>query len=40
MKTADVKIGGVYRARVSDKATDVRIERSHSSGGWEATAAG
>ncbi len=37
MKTSDVKIGGVYRAKVSDKLTDVRIDEAHPDGGWTAT---
>ena len=37
MKKADIKIGSVYRAKVSDKLTDVRIDAEHPSGGWNAT---
>lgn len=37
MKKADIKIGGVYRAKVSDKLTDVRIDAENPSGGWDAT---
>ena len=37
MKKADIKIGSVYRARVSDKLTDVRIDTENPSGGWDAT---
>ncbi len=37
MKKADIKIGSVYRAKVSDKLTDVRIDAEHPSGGWDAT---
>jgi len=37
MKKADIKIGSVYRAKVSDKLTDVRIDAANPSGGWDAT---
>jgi hypothetical protein len=37
MKKADIKIGSVYRAKVSDKLTDVRIDAENPSGGWDAT---
>jgi hypothetical protein len=37
MKKADIKIGSVYRAKVSDKLTDVRIDDEHPGGGWDAT---
>lgn len=37
MKKADVKVGGVYAAKVSDKIVPVRIDRTHSSGGWVGT---
>lgn len=37
MKKAEVKIGGVYRAKVSDKLTDVRIDQANVQGGWDAT---
>ena len=37
MKKADIKIGSVYRAKVSDKVTDVRIDAENAGGGWDAT---
>jgi len=37
MKKADIKIGSVYRAKVSDKLTDVRIDAENAGGGWDAT---
>ena len=38
MKKADVKIGLVYRAKVSNKKVPVMIDRESSYGkGWEAT---
>lgn len=37
MKKADVKIGGRYVAKVSDKLAVVRIDRVSPYGGWEAT---
>jgi hypothetical protein len=40
MKKADIKIGSVYRAKVSDKLTDVRIDAERPAsggGGWDAT---
>lgn len=37
MKKADIKIGSVYRAKVSDKLTDVRIDAENANGGWDAT---
>jgi hypothetical protein len=37
MKKADIKIGSVYRAKVSDKLTDVRIDAENPTGGWDAT---
>ena len=37
MKKADIKIGSVYRAKVSDKLTDVRIDAENTNGGWDAT---
>ena len=37
MKKADIKIGIVYRAKVSDKLTDVRIDAENAGGGWDAT---
>ncbi|RMH70462.1 MAG: hypothetical protein D6685_00025, partial [Bacteroidetes bacterium] len=37
MKKNEIRIGGVYRAKVSDKLTDVRIDAEHPGGGWTAT---
>lgn len=37
VKKAEVKIGGTYVAKVSDKLVAVRIEREHLCGGWNAT---
>lgn len=37
MNKADVKIGCAYRAKVSDKLTDVRIDAVSPHGGWDAT---
>ncbi len=37
MKKSDVKIGGVYAAKVSDKLVEVRIEGENRHGGWDAT---
>lgn len=37
MKKADVKIGGKYTAKVSDKLTTVRIDAENAHGGWDAT---
>ena len=37
MKKADIKIGSVYRATVSDKLTNVRIDAENPGGGWDAT---
>ncbi len=37
MKKSEIKIGGVYRAKVSDKIVDVRMERTNPHGGWDAT---
>ncbi len=37
MKKADVKIGGEYYAKVTNKKVVVRIDAEHSSGGWDAT---
>jgi hypothetical protein len=36
MKKNDVKVGGLYTAKVSDKLVAVRIESAHSKGGWNA----
>ncbi len=37
MKKNEVKIGGLYRAKVSDKLVTVRIDSTNSHGGWNAT---
>ena len=37
MKKNDVKVGGVYAARVSDKVVPVRIDAENPHGGWGAT---
>ena len=37
MKKNEVKVGGLYHAKVSDKLVTVRIDSTHSAGGWHAT---
>ncbi len=37
MKKDEVKVGGMYVAKVSDKLVTVRIDSTHSKGGWNAT---
>ncbi len=37
MKKNEVKVGGMYTAKLSDKLVTVRIDSAHSSGGWSAT---
>jgi len=37
MKKNEIKVGGVYVAKVSDKLVTVRIDSTHSRGGWNAT---
>ena len=37
MKKNEVKVGGFYTAKVSDKVVKVRIDGTHSGGGWNAT---
>jgi hypothetical protein len=37
MNAKDVEIGGTYQAKVSDRVVTIRIDRTHPSGGWEAT---
>jgi len=37
MKRSDVRIGGVYTAKVTNRLVPVRIERVSRYGGWEAT---
>ena len=36
MKKNDVKIGGLYKAKVTDKLTGVRIMKESPHGGWDA----
>ncbi len=37
MKSSEVKIGGVYAAKVTNKVVEVRIDAESQHGGWEAT---
>ncbi len=37
MKKNEVKVGGVYTARVTDKLVEVRIDGENRHGGWDAT---
>ena len=37
MKKNEVKVGGCYTAKVSDKLVTVRIDSTHSESGWNAT---
>lgn len=37
MKKDEVKVGGFYLAKVSGKLVTVRIDSTHSKGGWNAT---
>ena len=37
MKKSEVKVGGVYTAKVSDRIVSVRIDSVHSKQGWNAT---
>jgi len=37
MKKNEVKVGGLYHAKVSDKLVTVRIDSSNTHGGWNAT---
>jgi len=37
MKKNEVRVGGVYTAKVSDKLVHVRIDRTNRHGGWDAT---
>lgn len=37
MKKSEVKIGGVYHAKVTNKKVEVRIDEAKLSGGWSAT---
>jgi len=37
MKKNEVRIGGIYAAKVSDRLVQVRIEAESRHGGWDAT---
>lgn len=37
MKKEQIKTGKVYRAKVTDKIAEVRIDKAHDKGGWHAT---
>lgn len=37
MKKSEIKVGGLYRAKVSDKVVTVRIDSTNTKGGWNAT---
>jgi len=37
MKKSDVKVGGVYAAKVTNKVVPVRIDAENPHGGWDAT---
>ena len=37
MKKKDVKVGGTYLAKVTDKVVSVRLEAENPHGGWDAT---
>jgi hypothetical protein len=37
MKKDDVKIGGAYKAKITDKVVPIRIDRENARGGWDAT---
>src|SRR5450432_2012532 len=37
MKKNEVKIGGTYLAKVSDRVVPVRLDRENHRGGWDAT---
>ena len=37
MKKSEVKVGGVYTAKVTNKVVQVRIEAESRHGGWDAT---
>jgi len=37
MKKSEVRIGGIYAAKVSDRITEVRIDGVNPHGGWNAT---
>ena len=37
MKKSEVKVGGVYTAKVTNKVVEVRIDGESRHGGWDAT---
>jgi hypothetical protein len=37
MKQQDVKVGGVYAAKITDKVVPVRIDAENANGGWDGT---
>ena len=37
MKKAEVRLGGVYVAKITGKLTQVRLDRVSPYGGWDAT---
>lgn len=37
IKTCNVKLGATYRAKVTNKLADVRIDTVNAAGGWDAT---
>ena len=37
MRAKDVKIGGVYTAKVTDRVTQIRIDAANRHGGWDGT---
>ena len=37
MKQREVKLGGTYAAKVSDRLVPVRLDRESTYGGWDAT---
>jgi hypothetical protein len=37
MKRDQIKIGGTYLAKVTDKVVSVRIDATNPHGGWDAT---
>ena len=37
MKKADVKVGATYRAKVTNRVVEVRIDAESPHGGWDAT---
>lgn len=37
MKRAEVRVGGIYAAKVSEKVVPVRLDQEHPAGGWVGT---